>query len=366
MANIAKAYIGFTGQEINCLKVDWAGELPAKEDIRVTGPAAESQRSSYLRRTKGAGPGDICEVSLEEGVLRIETVPFNDRDGWGLEICGKAYTPADFTIKTRTMDEKFERITEGRVMYRLYTPESTEPRPMILFLHGGGNGGYEGERNNEKQLTADFGPVNFAENYPDIYVMAPQCVERRRNLAMMNTNRSFDEITADNEYGWTRSYIALVCDIIRRMIKEGKVDPKRIYVTGMSAGGAATLRAMSVGSDLFAAAVPVCPSMTPETFTILKSIRRPIWVATAYVDHTIYRHKYIVDGVMSMRDNGNDNAHLTIYSPEELAKYDIATDPDISYKDRFSQNHWSWVPTYNNEHGIMSWLLNQTKDDWTH
>ena len=31
-------------------------------------------------------------------------------------------------------------------------------------------------------------------------------------------------------------------------------------------GGAGTVRAMSVGSDLFAAAIPVCPSMTPETF----------------------------------------------------------------------------------------------------
>ena len=62
-------------------------------------------------------------------------------------------------------------------------------------------------------------------------------------------------------------------------------------------GGAGTIRAMNVGAGLFAAAVPVCPSMTPETFNILKGLTKAkLWIATAYVDHTIYRHKYIVDG----------------------------------------------------------------------
>ena len=57
-------------------------------------------------------------------------------------------------------------------------------------------------------------------------------------------------------------------------------------------GGGGTLRALSVGSGLFAAAVPICPTMTPETFNILKSlVDTKIWVAAAYVDHTIYRHK---------------------------------------------------------------------------
>ena len=122
-----------------------------------------------------------------------------------------------------------------------------------------------------------------------------------------------------------------------------------------------------IGSDLFAAAVPVCPSMTPETFEILKSIRRPVWVTSAYIDHSLYRHKYLVDAVMNMRDHGNREAHLTLFSPEELEKYDISITPSLkkgeNYADLFHQNHWSWVPTYKNEYGIMSWLLNQTKED---
>ena len=80
---------------------------------------------------------------------------------------------------------------------------------------------------------------------------------------------------------------------------------------------------------------------------------------TSYVDHTIYRHKYIVDGILALRDAGNQDAHLTLYSPEELQKYGIATDPDLSYPELFSQNHMSWVPTYHDEYGIMSWLTEQ-------
>ena len=46
-----------------------------------------------------------------------------------------------------------------------------------------------------------------------------------------------------------------------------------------------------------------------------------------------------------------------------LTKYGIATDPDLSYPELFSQNHMSWVPTYHDEYGIMSWLTEQVRED---
>ncbi len=369
MPYVANAFLGLTGQEISSFEIPWDGEASSADDIRLEGPAVETEHIAYLKQSRGHAPGDVKEVKLEDGVLTIEVEPFTNKVPWTLVIGDRKLEQKKFKVKTRTADEKFARLEEGRVLYRLYTPVAEGPRPMILFLHGGGNGGYEGERDNEKQLMADYGPVNFAEDYPDIYVMAPMCVEERRDFSKLNMNAAFadSDFSKDWRYGWSRHYLGLVCDIIRRMVAEGKVDPKRIYVTGMSMGGAGTVRAMSVGSDLFAAAVPVCPSMTPETFSILKSIKRPIWVTSAYIDHTLYRHKYLVDAVMNMRDNGNDNAHLTLFSPEDLAKYDVSITPSLmkaeNYGKLFHQNHWSWVPTYKDEYGIMSWLLNQTKDD---
>lgn len=366
MKNIAYAFLGLTGQEISSFEIPWEGDMPAKETVRVEGPAVESEQVLFMKESRGHAPGSVENIELNDGKLTITVEPSSNKAPWTLAVGDKKIPQADFEVKTRTADEKFARIEEGRVMYRLYSPDSSEPRPMILFLHGGGNGGYEGERNNEKQLMADYGPVNFAEDYPDVYVMAPMCVEQRRDPARrMNMNNKFEFSNSSNDwrYGWSRYYLGKVCDIIRRMIKEGKVDGKRVYVTGMSMGGAGTVRAMSVGSDLFAAAVPVCPTMTPETFAILKSIRRPVWVTSAYIDHTLYRHKYLVDAVMNMRDNGNNNAHLTLFSPEDLEKYDISITPNLPYPTLFSQNHRSWVPTYKDEYGIMSWMFNQSKDD---
>ncbi|MBN2356355.1 prolyl oligopeptidase family serine peptidase [candidate division KSB1 bacterium] len=365
MAYIANAFLGLTGQEISSFELPWEGQAPASKEVFLEGPAVDTEHIRFLKQSRGRAPGDVEAIEVMDGKLIITVVPSTNKAAWTLVVESKKYTQTEFTVKTRTSDDKFARLEEGRVMYRLYSPDSSEARPMILFLHGGGNGGFEGERDNEKQLMADYGPVNFAEEYPDVYIMAPMCVEQRRDFSKMNMNTKFADsnFPSDWRYGWSRYYLAKVCDIIRRMIGEGKVDPKRIYVTGMSMGGAGTVRAMSVGSDLFAAAVPVCPSMTPETFNILKSIRRPVWVTSAYIDHSLYRHKYLVDAVMNMRDNGNNNAHLTLFSPEDLEKYDISITPNLLYPDLFHQNHWSWVPTYKDDFGIMSWLLNQTKDD---
>ena len=361
----AYAFIGYTGQEISRFEVPWEGEVPDIETVYMEGPAVETDRIRYIKSTRGIAPGDVTAVSVQDGMLKVDIIPATTRADFTLVIGDQRYTRNEFLIHTRTSDDKFAYLEEGRVLYRLYTPAAKGPRPMILFLHGGGNGGFEGERDNNKHIVTDYGPINFAENYPDVFVMAPMAVEFRRDMRTFKLNNRFEKSGSFDVpgYGWCREYLGQVCDIIRRMIAEGKVDGSRIYVTGMSMGGAGTIRAMSVGSDLFAACVPVCPTMTPETFSILKSIRRPVWVTSAYIDHTLYRHKYLVDAVMYLRDHGNCNAHLTLFAPEELEKYDIAITPDLPYPRLFSENHASWVPTYCNEYGIMSWLLNQAKND---
>lgn len=365
MEKNAYAHIGWPGQEIERFEIPWDGEIPEFDSVCLKGPAVDNDKNRYLKSVRGEAPGDVTEVAVSDGRLRVSVIPVTARADFVLSIGSLQFARDEFTIHTHTADDRFERLEEGRVLYRFYSPDAKGPRPLILFLHGGGNGGYEGERDNNKHIVADYGPVNFAENYPDLYVMAPMAVEARRDMSTFNPNIRFARSDSMNVpgFGWCREYLGQVCDIIRRMIAEGKVDAKRVYVTGMSMGGAGTIRAMSVASDLFAACLPVCPSMSPETFSILKSIRRPVWVTSAYIDHTLYRHKYLVDAVMYLRDNGNSNAHLTLFSPEDLEKYDVAVTPDLPYPRLFSENHASWIPTYCNEYGIMSWLLNQTLDD---
>ena len=306
-------------------------------------------------------PVAIRTVEAKDGSLEIEAEEFDYRSGWVLELGGDRYTRKEMDEEQVEGLEHFKAIRENGVLARLYSPEAKTPRPMILFLHGGGNGGTD----NITHIAADYSCNRFVKKYPDFYVLAPQAEEPDFSMMVGRIGKiGFADSDQDGDFGWSRRYLGLVCDLIRSMIADGRVDPRRIYVTGMSMGGAGTLRAMSVGAGLFAAAVPVCPTMTPETFGILKGlVHAKLWIATSYVDHTVYRHKYIVDGILALRDAGNKDAHLTLYAPEELQKYGIATDPDLSYPELFSQNHMSWVPTYHDEHGIMSWLTEQVLGD---
>lgn len=262
-------------------------------------------------------------------------------------------------IRVKDLD-RFEAKTDGDVIYRLYSPKADGPRPLILFLHGGGECGYD----NILQMTGTLGALKLAEMYPELYVMAPQAPG---NISEMLPDPSvvfkntFSTTSIMPGYGWNRDYIAKVCDIIRAMIADGKVNPDKVFVTGLSMGGCGTIRALAVAGDLFAAAAPICPTMMPDTYqTLCSLVDTKIWVSTAYVDHTIYRHKYIVDAIMKLKDAGNKNAHLTLYSPEDFERYGFA-DPDLPLPERLSENHNAWVLTYNNEYGIMDWLVSQHK-----
>lgn len=313
-------------------------------------------------RAKKAASG-ITGVSVTDGVLHIDVDPFLYESDFVLSGKGLNITKetADDT-KIAVVDD-FAKCEKHGVLYRLYSPNAEGTRPLVLFLHGGGEQGFD----NEKQLLGTVGAAKLAEKYPDVYVMAPQAPSAPGGFDPSKLPKmermTFANSDFGGETGWHRKYLAAVCDIIREMIAEGKVNPKRVYVTGLSMGGGGTLRVLSVGNDLFAAAVPICPTMTPETYGILCGLTdTKIWVATAYVDHTIYRHKYIVDGIMKLKDAGNKNARLTLYSPEDLEKYGIATDPELPLPAKFGANHASWILVYNNEEGIMDWLMSQTRD----
>lgn len=276
----------------------------------------------------------------------------------GTEVYSKKDVPMEH-VHVKNLD-KFEAKQEGDVIYRLYDPKGNGPRPLLLFLHGGGECGYD----NKLHMTGTLGALKLAEMYPDLYVMAPQApgnIEEMLPDPSVVFKNTFYTTTIMPGFGWQREYISKVCDIIRKMICDGLVDPDKVFVTGMSMGGCGAIRAMSIAGDLFAAAVPICPSMMPDTFHILSSLTHSkIWVATAYVDHTFYRHKYIVDAIMKLKDAGNKDARLTLFAPEEFEKYGFSN-PDLPLMEKFAENHNAWVLTYNNEYGIMDWLVSQHK-----
>ena len=128
MEKHAFTFIGWTGQEVSHFELPWEGRSPALEAVRIEGPAVESDRVRYIKSARGSAPGDVTGVSVQDGVLKVEIVPLTTRADFSLVIGGKRFNRGKFVIHTRTADDKFARLEEGRILYRLYTPDLPYPR----------------------------------------------------------------------------------------------------------------------------------------------------------------------------------------------------------------------------------------------
>lgn len=70
-----------------------------------------------------------------------------------------------------------------------------------------------------------------------------------------------------------------------QVMKDYKVDPSRVYLTGMSMGGYGVWSWMQAKPDRFAAAVPICGEGSPDKGCILKD--KPLWVFHNADDPTV-------------------------------------------------------------------------------
>jgi predicted peptidase len=67
----------------------------------------------------------------------------------------------------------------------------------------------------------------------------------------------------------------LTLELIESAMKDLAVDPKRIYITGLSMGGYGVWDLLARRSELFAAATPVCGGADEATAEKIKRI--PVW-----------------------------------------------------------------------------------------
>ncbi|HKM04178.1 MAG TPA: hypothetical protein VJZ04_06235 [Lachnospiraceae bacterium] len=271
-------------------------------------------------------------------------------------------------VKIKDLD-KFKPYSENGVNYRMHEPEVTGSRPLVLFLHGGGECGED----NIQSLTGTLGAMRLAERWSDMYIMAPQAPSGNMDINEMFelmkkrgnpfcVDMGITPFSLKGERGWNRDYLGKVCSIIQNMITDGKVDAKRVYVIGMSMGGGGVLNAVSVAPSLFAAAVPICPSMNGESFAELLNLPEvPVWIATAYIDHQIGRHAYILEACNKLWKEGRNDVKFTLFKPEELKAYGIGTTEGLTTKELYEENHYSWILVLHNEHGMLDWMISHVK-----
>ena len=223
---------------------------------------------------------------------------------------------ADSAAALRQETHTFAGTTAGasvRLRYLLALPDGyadgDEAWPLVLFLHGAG------ERGDDLSSVTAHGPprlVREGRRFPFILV-SPQSPEER---------------------WWQPAELAALVDAIE---SDYRVDPDRIYVTGLSMGGFGTWGLLEAYPDRFAAAAPVCGGGTPGKICAAREV--PVWAFHGALDTVVplVRSQEMVDRL----ERCDGDVRLTVY-PEA--------------------GHDSWTETYANPE-LYDWLLSQRRGE---
>ncbi len=205
--------------------------------------------------------------------------------------------------------------TELELNYLLHVPKSYQadgdPWPLVLFLHGAG------ERGSDLNKVKAHGPpklVEMGQSLPAI-IVSPQSPEGE----------------------WWNDQVDALSALLDEVEKNYNVDPKRIYVTGLSMGGYGTWALGSSDPDRFAALLPICGG--GMSVMARRLIDTPIWAfhGDADVVVALEESQRMVDALTRF---GNKKTKFTVY-------------PGV--------NHDSWTATYNNPE-VWKWLLEQKRE----
>ena len=187
-----------------------------------------------------------------------------------------------FKKQSEGLEKKYEARTHKSdwvMPYRLFRPEATGKVPLVMYLHGSGGLGDD----NLKQLGLGniFGtrlwllPEN-QKRFP-CYILVPQT---DRGWARYDFSQDPPKAVPGLGDG-----NRLALEVIEALLRELAIDERRIYVMGQSMGGAGAWNIITNRPNFFAAAVPLCGSISPEDGT--GSIETPLWVFHGESDKTV-------------------------------------------------------------------------------
>lgn len=216
-------------------------------------------------------------------------------------------------MKTTLIVKAGDKEEQVEVRYLLFLPQAygspekkDEKWPLLLFLHGAGERG-----DNNLELVKKHGPPRIAEEKKDFpfITVSPQCLPGKR---------------------WDPHELAKLAD---HLVQSYSVDPKRLYVTGLSMGSAGIWSLLAEYPGKFAAAIPISGGGDPAIAEKVKAT--PIWVFHGAKDTGA--PIAVTEAMVDALKQAGASVKFTVY-PEA--------------------GHNAWTETYNNPE-VYKWLLEQ-------
>lgn len=189
--------------------------------------------------------------------------------------------PPEIATKTDNLNDRFWLFLPER--YKKASKE--KPLPLIIYLHGSSRRG----RNVEEVKANGLAPLMDKRDDFEFIVASPQALAK---------------------YPWQRCWqpddLIILLD---HLLANYHVDPKRVYLTGLSMGGYGTWATIGKHADRFAAAAPICGGGDPAWAKDIGKL--PVWAFHGEDDRVVLaeRSKEMVEAIKA----ANGNAKLTIY-----------------------------------------------------
>lgn len=293
------------------------------------------------------GTEDVTNVEYADGKLVLTVGGFRyNPSPFVVTYVGQANANLSFTkeqvseVTTAIADDFVAGELDGMV-YRLYIPADAEgPVPLVVWHHGGGSIGSD----NIGQVVNLLGATPFIEKYGQVAVLAPQCQRYE-----------------DKTYQDWMDILPQIRTMIEKLIADGTVDANRIYGTGCSFGGHGVIMDAAYNKDLYAAISICCPALNENNIPALLSLTdMGVYLTTSPMDGTLPNAALCEDLMLALAKT-NDNAHYYFFTEEEMNSFGIGNSEGLTDQQIGAEHHNSWVLTYNNVHGVMDWLWEQSK-----